>query len=60
VVRAVGIEPTFPLRKQINKQMLTTVYKKHMEAKTSGQVCIDCHKGIAHHLPKEYRDPGED
>jgi len=22
--------------------------------------CIDCHKGIAHHLPKEYRDPDEE
>lgn len=24
------------------------------------QTCIDCHKGIAHHLPKEYRDPDEE
>ena len=35
-------------------------YKRHMEAKTDGKVCIDCHKGIAHHLPKEYRDPDEE
>ncbi|MGH8121580.1 MAG: NapC/NirT family cytochrome c [Rudaea sp.] len=37
-----------------------SVYKKHMQAKADGQSCIDCHKGIAHHLPKEYRDPDED
>jgi cytochrome c-type protein NapC len=37
-----------------------TVYKKHMKAKADGQTCIDCHKGIAHHLPKEYRDPDEE
>jgi cytochrome c-type protein NapC len=36
-----------------------TPYKKHMKAKADGQVCIDCHKGIAHHLPKEYVDPDE-
>ena len=37
-----------------------TPYKKHMEAKAAGQTCIDCHKGIAHHLPKEYKDPDEE
>lgn len=37
-----------------------SVYKKHMEAKAEGKTCIDCHKGIAHHLPKEYHDPDED
>jgi cytochrome c-type protein NapC len=37
-----------------------SVYAKHMKAKADGQTCIDCHKGIAHHLPKEYRDPGEE
>jgi cytochrome c-type protein NapC len=36
-----------------------TPYKKHMKAKEEGKTCIDCHKGIAHHLPKEYRDPDE-
>jgi cytochrome c-type protein NapC len=36
-----------------------TPYKKHMKAKEDGQTCIDCHKGIAHHLPKEYVDPDE-
>jgi nitrate/TMAO reductase-like tetraheme cytochrome c subunit len=25
-----------------------------------GQICIDCHKGIAHKLPKEYKEDGED
>lgn len=37
-----------------------TRYNKHMTARAAGQTCIDCHKGIAHHLPKEYRDPDED
>jgi cytochrome c-type protein NapC len=34
-------------------------YARHMKAKADGQTCIDCHKGIAHHLPKEYKDPDE-
>jgi cytochrome c-type protein NapC len=37
-----------------------SVYKKHMAAQAAGQTCIDCHKGIAHHLPKEYVDPDEE
>jgi nitrate/TMAO reductase-like tetraheme cytochrome c subunit len=28
-----------------------------MQAKQDGQTCIDCHKGIAHKLPKGYKDP---
>jgi cytochrome c-type protein NapC len=36
-----------------------TPYKKHMKAKDEGKTCIDCHKGIAHKLPKEYKDPDE-
>ena len=41
---------------EVQKQ---SVYKKHMKAQAEGQTCIDCHKGIAHHLPKEYRDDDE-
>jgi cytochrome c-type protein NapC len=37
-----------------------TPYKKHMKAKEAGKTCIDCHKGIAHQLPKEYEEPDED
>jgi cytochrome c-type protein NapC len=33
--------------------------KKHASAKQEGKTCIDCHKGIAHLLPKEYKDPDE-
>ena len=33
-----------------------TPYKKHMKAKEAGKTCIDCHKGIAHQLPKEYEE----
>ena len=36
-----------------------TPYKKHMKAKEEGKTCIDCHKGIAHQLPKEYEEPDE-
>ena len=42
---------------EIQKQ---SIYKKHMAAQTAGKTCIDCHKGIAHQLPKEYKDPDED
>ena len=42
---------------EIQKQ---TIYNKHMKAQADGRTCIDCHKGIAHHLPKEYRNPDED
>jgi len=34
--------------------------KNHMQAQQQGKTCIDCHKGIAHHLPKEYKDPDEE
>jgi cytochrome c-type protein NapC len=36
-----------------------SAYARHMKAQAAGQACIDCHKGIAHHLPKEYKDPDE-
>ncbi len=42
-------------RKQKPKAQLN-----HAEAKKDGKTCIDCHKGIAHLLPKEYKDPNED
>ncbi|MCK9387605.1 MAG: NapC/NirT family cytochrome c [Sulfuritalea sp.] len=34
-----------------------TPYKKHMEGMAAGKSCIDCHKGVAHKLPKEYEEP---
>jgi cytochrome c-type protein NapC len=37
-----------------------TPYRKHMKAKDAGKTCIDCHKGIAHHLPKEYEEPEDE
>jgi cytochrome c-type protein NapC len=36
------------------------VYEKHMKAKDEGKTCIDCHKGIAHYLPRGYIDPDEE
>jgi cytochrome c-type protein NapC len=44
------------MSKDVQKQ---TVYNKHMAAKKDGKTCIDCHKGVAHRLPKEYKDPDE-
>jgi len=34
--------------------------KNHTQAQAEGKTCIDCHKGIAHLLPKEYRDPSQE
>ena len=34
-----------------------SVYKKHVSGRQAGKTCIDCHKGIAHELPKGYVDP---
>lgn len=34
--------------------------KNHAQAKLEGKTCIDCHKGIAHLLPKEYKDPDDE
>ncbi len=36
------------------------IFDKHMKAKDQGKTCIDCHKGIAHFLPREYVDPDEE
>jgi cytochrome c-type protein NapC len=36
-----------------------SVYRRHVAAQSEGKTCIDCHKGIAHELPREYRDEDE-
>lgn len=36
------------------------VFDTHMKAKAKGKTCIDCHKGIAHLLPREYVDPDDE
>ncbi len=33
---------------------LSLVYDKHMQAQKEKKTCIDCHKGVAHLLPKDY------
>ena len=33
--------------------------KNHAEAQAANKTCIDCHKGIAHLLPKEYKEDEE-
>jgi cytochrome c-type protein NapC len=37
-----------------------TARKKHATAQADGKTCIDCHKGIAHLLPREYVEPDEE
>ena len=32
----------------------------HMKARDKGKTCIDCHKGIAHLLPRDYVDPEDE
>lgn len=39
----------------LDKQ-LRPARKKHAKAIKKGQTCIDCHKGIAHELPKGYKE----
>ncbi len=39
------------------KRQKPAAQKKHLEAQQTGKTCIDCHKGIAHLLPKEYEEP---
>jgi len=34
--------------------------KFHKQAQEQGKTCIDCHKGIAHKLPKEYKGDDEE
>ncbi len=41
-------------RKQSSKAV-----KAMAQGQKDGKTCIDCHKGIAHLLPKEYVDPNE-
>lgn len=36
------------------------IYNLHMKAKDESKTCIDCHKGIAHLLPREYIDLDEE
>lgn len=36
------------------------VFDIHMKAKDKGKTCIDCHKGIAHLLPRDYEDANDD
>ncbi len=45
------------MRKLINRQV---VFDIHAKGKARGKTCIDCHKGIAHLLPREYEDPIEE
>ena len=39
---------------QVSRQR-PTAQEKHLKAQQDGKTCIDCHKGIAHLLPKEFQ-----
>jgi cytochrome c-type protein NapC len=41
------------------KKQRPSAQKKHASAKQEGKTCIDCHKGVAHLLPKEYKEDDE-
>jgi len=45
------------MRKSVGNQLS---YPKHIKAKEDGKTCIDCHRGIAHLLPREYEDTIEE
>jgi cytochrome c-type protein NapC len=42
------------------KRQKPKAQKKHEQAQREGKTCIDCHKGIAHLLPKEYEEPDDE
>jgi cytochrome c-type protein NapC len=49
---------SFEAMRRLNEKQ--TVFDIHNKAKDKGKTCIDCHKGIAHLLPREYVDPDEE
>ena len=40
------------------KEQIRQARKKHKKAEKNGQTCIECHKGIAHKLPKGWDEEG--
>jgi cytochrome c-type protein NapC len=42
-----------------SKRQKPRAQKNHEEAQQNGKTCIDCHKGIAHLLPREYAEDDE-
>jgi cytochrome c-type protein NapC len=42
-----------------SKRQKPRAQKAHTEAQAEGKTCIDCHKGIAHLLPREYKEDDE-
>lgn len=45
------------MRKTTDRMMS---YQRHMKMKDEDKTCIDCHKGIAHYLPRDYEEPEEE
>ena len=37
------------------EKQLRPAKRRHLQAKEKGQTCIDCHQGIAHKLPKDWK-----
>jgi len=42
------------------KKQKPAAQREHAKAQQQAKTCIDCHKGIAHLLPKEYKDDDEE
>ncbi|MBS0375836.1 MAG: NapC/NirT family cytochrome c [Proteobacteria bacterium] len=42
------------------KRQKPRAQQKHQEAQQQGKTCIDCHKGIAHLLPRDYVEPDDE
>jgi cytochrome c-type protein NapC len=49
---------SFEAMRELKEKQL--IFERHMKAKEQGKTCIDCHKGIAHFLPREYVDTDEE
>jgi nitrate/TMAO reductase-like tetraheme cytochrome c subunit len=43
----------------ISNKQRPSAQRGHAKAQKEGMTCIDCHKGIAHLLPKEYHGDDE-
>jgi cytochrome c-type protein NapC len=51
---------SFEAMRKVRDLRKAQIYELHMKANSTGKTCIDCHKGIAHLLPREYVDPDEE
>ena len=55
----VVVVPGARFSRAIARRQKPKAQQNHSKAKAEGKTCIDCHKGIAHLLPKEYKEDDE-